>query len=686
MSLFKGNDTNFVRSLKAKLVGDDEYLVVARTHQIEISLINKDGSLKHERTIKFEERILDIEHFRVDTGNEGHWLIIAYDNNPTSLRFLAFRTIQDSFIPEDFPLRFRGKEYNIVQNSLREDGFLYFTVWTEERDLLLFRQAGKGFECENFAKAMDPKNTSKLKFFRKPEIIPSNFFIHDNNSEILTWDIIGTEEGDFAYALIRSDKAGKNYSFTNPLWKVKMYESYLRSGWDGKLPGPVQPITLNLDFTGTILFCKSGFYFRHSPYGFEIETKKDAKIQENSTITVQQNGVEGCLAYMNTPAKVWNVVAAAQIGYGYNFIIIEENGDIYSMTFKTLSTGAFDIGISEWTYKKLDGSLPGIIQLIKLKDNVFYATSDSIESYVFTVVDNEKIQIIQEVRSKMCSWKGKPFSSILPKRKMYKYESEIWVVSSRDIWTYDIGAIKLNMNAQMRSIPNLVMDILDVKIINGETLVLTKNSLIKGKKTIKSFSISHGVILENGDLVVVSGRHLTVRDFVMELKCEPSILQASETTSGELHILVGNWDGSVEIFSGKEQHTLRLSSPITAAAIVNLGNAVSYLVGSDNGEVKIFNQNLKKEVQVIMGRGTVDFSNVHGNKVIAFNQVNLVEFAFDDNGEIARKSYLEIPRDQAYPPLVQYDDHGNLLVAMSNESKRPLDLIDYQEVSKYTIP
>lgn len=144
MSLQKPNDTNFVRAVRANLVGRDSFLVVARTNRIEISLIKPDGSLKFERNIEIDKKVTDIEHMKTVRGALRDWLVIAIEKNGgTTLRLLGFRNIKDDFVAQELALRFKGKHYTAIPNSLREEARQRFiSVYTEEGDLLYFPQVG----------------------------------------------------------------------------------------------------------------------------------------------------------------------------------------------------------------------------------------------------------------------------------------------------------------------------------------------------------------------------------------------------------------------------------------------------------------------------------------------------------------------------------------------------------------
>ncbi len=689
MSLQKPNDTNFVRAVRANLVGRDSFLVVARTNRIEISLIKPDGSLKFERNIEIDKKVTDIEHMKTVRGAFRDWLVIAIEKNGgTSLRLLGFRNIKDDFIAQELALRFKGKHYTAIPNSLREEArHRLISVYTEEGDLLYFPQVGGGFfegPHENFAKVLNPKNKSKFKFFKQPEIYPSRAFMFKEQEEIVSWDMVNCldEDGEFAFSFITRDRSGEKYEFSNPLYKIKSYQTQLRAAWGGSFPEPVAPIELNLDFIGSILFCQTGLYYHFSPYGFDIKLKEDAKIQDDSNLSFVTNGCEGCLAYLETPGKNWDVVAVSQVGKSEDSIIIESNGDVHLMTFETCEGRQYETSITQWTYKKLGGSLPDIVQLVKLQDNVFYAISNSIKSYVFTVVENE-VKIIQELHSERRTYKRKPVDLILPERKLYKHDDEIWAISRNETNSYKMKSMKVNKTAKMKNVPTDVT-ILDIKTIDGETLVLTKEGLMKKDEIIKPLSINHGVILDKYDLVTISGMKLSIKDDVFDLKSEPSTLQAVETKDDKVHAIVGNWDGTVDIYVDKELHSYKLSSSICSSAIVTIGDNVVYLVGSDDGEVKVINQKLNKVEQILIGKGALDFSNVFIKKIIAYNKLNVVEITFDANGEIKEKNYLKLPAETLGSSAIRYDNTGKLITFVAND-KAVLNLIDSAKLSRNPI-
>lgn len=613
-----------------------------------------------------------------------YWLLLAF--NSGKLRMIAFRSIEDHFTADEFSLKFRGKQYLIQPGSLCTDG-MYVSVYTIQNVLLVFERNIKG-SVKNmaFKRAMDIQNTKPLKFFMKPMIAPQQHIISGNKpTEVLFWDSLETGPGFFGLAMIHKPKEG-NYFLTNPGLKVKYGGDFIAGSSDDELPEPISSFAVCIDRVGSILFSKSGFYYRAPPYYFTIKKNETFKSDEGTTVTFGMNDYEGWYAYLNIPQRLWDVKIGIvyvdlerKDSYAYSILFVENNADVYMMTFDINNsygenmTGCLEV----WTVRKIEGSLPGLIRLTTLKVGVLYATTDSYGTYSFRV-ENDKIKILQKFEPKRALWNERPLTSFLPKWKIFDGVDGIYAISEGDSKIFQNQFVG-NKAQRYKSIDSGA--ILDIKIINGETLILKKNGLWNREKLTKPLSISHGIILESGELATVSNSKIVSKNLEVGLShlvpdLELSVMQAIESPDGKLYVALGSCDGKAYLSGPEFKEALTLGSFVTSASIFMIGDIAVFLFGSDKGDVQVYVQGIGSELLMI-GEGIVDFSNVIGNRIIAYNDQNVAQISFNEKAQVTEFCYLDIEPTSA----IHLDHSGNLIMFDSGDNK--LLRVNTEEVAKF---
>lgn len=688
---FQKNDAGFIRAITANLAGEQNHLVVAFRNKIEISLICEDGTLEHNvETIVIEEDVLDIEHLREGSGALKDWLILALNNH--TLRCIAFRSsIDQHFVVDEFLLEFHSKLYTVQPGSLQEDvQHHYFSVYTKQRDVLIFGQVGTGFygwsAHPNFKAAMNPENVQKLKFFNKPLIYNIRDFTYDDKLDVVKWGIVENQAGDFAYTLIRKNSRNE-YAFSNPLLIVNQNETYLRGGCDGALPEPLAPVIIKLPWCGSILFSQTGFFYRPSPFGYAARLVQTHEIIENSHIEFGGKA-EGFYAYMKTPDRKWDVVAAEFLSDKNRMqsLLFESNGDVHMMTFN----GPI---IKKWTVERIGSILPDVIEITRLRDSVFFATFKCLKSMVFSVV-GYKVVVLQHLTSTRNCWNGRFLKDILPTWKLYDYGKDQICASSSSGSTFFNKIFKDGKAAVIKKDPNLD-DLLDITNVDGKPSLLKKQGVIDpvDSKIVQPLvSCTHGSFIGNQELAYISGNTLKINSFETVLSLEPSVLRAIRSNDKEFHAIVGGWDGTVEIITEKSQTSFKLFSPVTSAEILEIGqeNDVDgmrlrdfiYIAGTESGEIKIYKQHPTPDsLSIFIGKGTVDFSNLFENKIIAYNSSNALQITLGVGTMICKAEYLDmlIPGGIG---AIKFNELGKLVIL--NKTGTELHLIDPEEVSKYS--
>ncbi|CCH44855.1 hypothetical protein BN7_4424 [Wickerhamomyces ciferrii] len=648
----RSTESKFVRTVQAQLLGDkQDYLITAYTHDLEINKILEDGKIQLVRRIRVNEgAITDITPVKTGCGKYRAWLIIAF--NETRLQFRAFKTIDDDFIVDDFPMKFRGTIHHLIPGSLKEDSHHYFfTCFAKEGCVFIFRQIGRGFAKmqahPNFKTVMKTKDSTGLKFFIRPEIWTYSMFLYDNGYDILTFDIAPSDESAFVFSLVRRNGMGQ-YFYSNPMWKEKMYESYIDNCYDDPVLEPVAPISTVLNWECSLLFSKTSIYLRGSPYNLGVDQNFDInsiKLPEN--VEMEFHGaehIEGSFYRFVFSNREFDVIATAP--YLDKTLIIERNGDLSLLTLKMETDRGFDgAKVEELSLSKIEGSLPSNIQfLMQLKSNVYITRLENSTTLIFKI-DNNKLEIIQELIDNTIMIDGEFYKRELPEYKFHSVrnpdgKSEYIAIENKTGNVFILNKFEVETDHFDKRFKR----VLDYKIINDQVWVLQKNKLIQNAESespIKTkLDVIQGKILDNGEITTLSNGLIKTGDNEYKVSSSSISVIDSLRFNGVTYVVSGHWDGSITIYSPtsviKQQFSIMF---VTDIRLLEANGKLYIIVGSHKGEVGIFDDSGRIDY-IFIGEEPVVISPAKNNKVIASTVGNALEIEFNENG--LKKTYLDI--------------------------------------------
>ncbi|CCH43621.1 hypothetical protein BN7_3174 [Wickerhamomyces ciferrii] len=698
--------------LVAKLLGNTELLVIAKRNSIELYSFELENKVELQNSFDINEHILDVRLIKLFDDKE--FLVLATASN--KLLIIGFNSLSEGFVLEEIKLKDDEVYLTIQQGTLGIDpSNQYIVVFTNE-GLLVTYELDQKVSKLNLNTYLHQKKKKK-QLFKKP--IVSSFPKHKRE----TRDPMLVER-----LVLLNDR---EYSYISVLYRDDLFQYYLKTYskennkldfWNKlKLPDTIKPnVVLPVHELGTFMMSKNGVILSIAPYWSRSSFLDDKN--QNSTIHIVNDDQQTYIQKKLPMGSTWEIKSATIIPTNDNddsikFILVTETGEYYISVFKAAKdTITGELYVDSWTLHKLEGQFPESPSIIKLLNNsnqFIIKNSSSIEikqlhsdfskfntsqswNITSSILDFNisgttlpKIQICggSDLHTGFIKTEFNGFetslTSIFDNFNEIQGVLNIWHIDDKilintlegiHIFEKKFGGYHKFSN-DFYGLTNINGNIIDLGFTQGKLIVITDQGIFQNGKQIQKLNISTGKILNNLIPIYVSGSNLYYKNEKYPVTDDVSVLNIFQDNK-TIHILIGHWDGSIEIFINGIKKTFKKSNmAINSVLIKKIGSNLNYIVGDVEGNIKIMN--LTDTISILnIGDAPVTIVDYESNSILVYNVENLIKIEFDnETGDLSNRGYLNVESPlylNYYPELDQIwgvNDKGLYQISMENSSK-----------------
>lgn len=697
--------------LVAKLVGNTEYLVIAKLNSLEIHSFETNDQIKLQRKLDLYESVLDVKAITLFDGKV--FLVIATDSNKILL--VGFKSIQNEVVLEGFNLQENGSSLSIQPRTLTiEPSDAYFTFYTIEGLLVTYEVEQKVNTKVTFDTYLKQKKTKKT-IFKIPTISSFPRSAREARSPMMVERMMSYNDGSEMYlkVLYRDDLFNyylKTFVKQNPNLEVLN---------NLQLPEEIKPILISSKF-GVFFFGKSGIYLQNAPYYNSASVLASQNQSENSTIEVENNNHERCYIKKSLPVgDTWEITGASLFENNDDSIVTivftTALNELYVSTFKgEQDTEKGCINISYWTIQKLKGQIGAAKSITQIGNDSFVFHSNTSISVVRINLQNKSFKMIHNSpfippildfnisgttipKVQVCG--GDRLDSGFIKTEFKGYDTKlssfggkldiqagilnVWhiddnfIVNTLDgVQIYEVAFGGLREVDDFHGLKEVDGNVLAMGLFHGELTVLTdKGVFIDGKsKTQSVIAVSH--IQNNGVTTYVLDGKVHHKKEQYKVSDDVSTIYALDINR-ESNILVGHWDGTAELLiNGVKRLLKKAELAVHSLLIKKIGQHVLYLIGDAEGHVSILNGDETLDYNI--GDSPVTLLDYIGSSVLAYNAENVILFEFDNKGNLLNRGYLNI----GVPETLSLNNKKQKLIAFDDGCFKEIKISNKLEILK----
>lgn len=679
--------SDVVGILVATLVGNTDFLVLAKARTIEIYSIQNNDQVKLERILNLYETILDIK--KIHLFNSKVFLVITTDSNKIVL--VGFKSLKDEFVLEEFDINNDGNGLSIQPRTLTVDPLNQFLgVFTVEGLFFTYDVPQKVSTTTEWTSYIQQKKIKK-PIFKKP----STSSFPKSGKESRTPMIVETI----------SELNDSTDSFVSVLYRDDLFHYYLKTFTrkESKLsffsttqfPEEIKPNILSLG-VGFILFGKTGIYLKSAPYYDTVLLSTSEGNNENSTIEVMNNETKLCCIKKSLPrGKAWEVTSSCiNILHDDCIRIFFSTGsnELYVSDIKiAMDPMKGELKLTYWKIDKIEGFFNSAKIIQRLRNDTIISYSTNSLSISKINVNDKSFKIIQEFSSippvldfnisgtdipkiQVCG--GQDLSSGFINTEFKGFEFQIRQIGDKvavnaggvlNFWMlgeyfilnlldgikiYKLTSSKFTEINEFHGLEIVDGNVLDMNMFHNELSVVTEKGIFVEGKVEKHVEITAAYVQSNGCITYVTGNSLIYKREEYSIQPDVSTIFTLEWNR-VIHILTGHWDGSTYLYlNGTRRFLKKAELAINSVLIKKMGRNVLYFTGDAEGHINVFDsRSAHGNIDMNIGDAPVTLVDHTENSILAYNAENVFKIVLDQDGNIMKKGYLQLN----IPDAMKYD-------------------------------
>lgn len=709
-TILEPNDA--VDILVTKLIGNTEFVVIAKASSLKVYSLLHGSQIKLEKTINLYETIIDLK--TIQLFSKEHFLVVATDSN--RILIIGFQSLQDEFILDQFDLKEdSGASSSIQPGTLIVDQENTYIAFFSIEGLFWSYQIDARVTGQDLKAYLDRSKRARSKLFKSPEIRSFPKSRREARTPLLVERLESFNDGSNSAVLVLYRDDLFNYY----LKTLVEQENTLGFLSNVQFEEEINPIILRHD-CGSFLFGETGIYLTTTPYCNTSFLSAALELVDDSTVQQENDMNHGCFIKKSLPiGQKWDVISAtiarSQSKSVAEIILVTKTGEVYSSKLKfDLDLLKGEIFVDYWTLEKYRGKMDSPKIVTQIEQSLFIANSPTGLRIFKLRPDSKSFDVLHHYSSlpsimdfnisgttlpkiQICG--GKTLDSGYISTEFKGFNTDLRLISDKlmvdtgvlNMWIFgDFTIVNTFDGVRMfecvgktisevedfHGLKEVDGSVLDMNMSHNELTVVTEKGVFVDGRLDSRVDITAGFVEGDGTVTHFSGTNLIRKSENYSTPDDVSTIFTLEVNR-KAHILVGYWSGKSCLFLDGIMKPVRQSElAISSALIKRIKANVYYLTGDAGGNIGVTDTLTSHQLNI--GDAPVTIVDYTEYSILAFNAENVVRIDFNEDGEIINRGYLNIE----VPYSMKYDRVSNKLVGFTNGTLEEVIIDDRDEILK----